>query len=191
MANSLIDGDGKLNVKNYNEKVRKQQEIFGKIDSAMATLELLPAFSESILKRPYSVSPLGLLFNIIKVLGVSEETLKEWIVEILVYVLPTVEIGIKASLLANIKSLISCNADPRIPLRFRKKASRSVYTSILTNVENAGNKRGIDINIDAIDPEGLLDLSPFTEPGLTYYFGCTDDSVHDTAIKKVVSKYDD
>jgi hypothetical protein len=191
MANSLIDGDGKLNVKNYNEKVRKQQEIFGKIDSAMATLELLPAFSESILKRPYSDSPLGLLFNIIKVLGVSEETLKEWIVEILVYVLPTVEIGIKASLLANIKSLISCNADPRIPLRFRKKASRSVYTSILTNVENAGNKRGIDINIDAIDPEGLLDLSPFTEPGLTYYFGCTDDSVHDTAIKKVVSKYDD
>ena len=196
MANSLIDGDGKLNVKNYNEKVRKQREVFSQIDSTMAILEKLPDFVDTTFdflnanSFTFSASPLGFLFNILHALGVDEETLKEWIVEILVYVLPTVEIGIKASLLANIKSLISCNADPRIPLRFRKKVSNSVYTNILTD-SRFNKDRGIDINIDAIDPQGLLDLSPFTEPGLLYYFGCTDDSVHDTAIKKVVSKYDD
>ena len=162
----------------------------------MAILEKLPDFVDTTLdflnanSFTFSASPLGFLFNILHALGVDEETLKEWIVEILVYVLPTVEIGIKASLLANIKSLISCNADPRIPLRFRKKVSNSVYTNILTD-SRFNKDRGIDINIDAIDPQGLLDLSPFTEPGLLYYFGCTDDSVHDTAIKKVVSKYDD
>ena len=197
MANSLIDGGGKLNVKNYNEKVRKQRETFSRIDSTMAILEKLPDFVDSTLdflnanSFTFSASPLGFIFNILKSLGVDEETLKEWIVEILVYVLPTVEIGIKASLLANIKTLISCNADPRIPLRFRKKISDSVYTNILTDVENAGNKRGIDINIDAIDPQGLLDLSPFTDPGKQYYFGCSDDSEFDQAINKVVSKYDD
>lgn len=197
MANSLIDGGGKLNVKNYNEKVRKQRETFSRIDSTMAILEKLPDFVDSTLdflnanSFTFSASPLGFIFNILKSLGVDEETLKEWIVEILVYVLPTVEIGIKASLLANIKSLISCNADPRIPLRFRKKVSESVYTNILTDIEDATNKRGIDINIDAIDPQRLLDLSPFTDPGKQYYFGCTDDSEFDSAIKKVVSKYGD
>ena len=197
MANSLIDGDGKLNVKNYNEKVRKQRETFSRIDATMAILEKLPDFVDSTLdilnanSFTFSASPLGFIFNILKSLGVPEETLKEWIVEILVYVLPAVEMGIKASLLSNIKPLISCNADPRIPIRFRKKISESVYTNILTDVDNAGNRRGIDINIDAIDPQGLLDLSPFTDPGKLYYFGCTDDTEFDSSIKKVVSKNGD
>jgi len=195
MANSLIDGDGKLNVKNYNEKVKKQREVFAKIDATMAILEKLPDFVDTGMdflnanSFNFSASPLGFIFNILKSLGVDEETLKEWIVEILIYVLPSVEIGVKASLLSNIKSLISCNADPRIPLKFRKKVSDSVYTNILGN--NKFEERGININIDAIDPQGLLDLSPFTEPGLLYYFGCTDESVYDSTIKKVVSKYDD
>jgi hypothetical protein len=174
MANSLIDGDGKLNVRNYNEKVRKQRETFAQIDLATSILETLPDFVDTTMdvinanSFTFSTSPLGFIFNIIHSLGVSEETLKEWIVNILVRVLPEVEIGVKATLLANIKSMISCNADPRIPLWMRKKVSDSVYTNVLTGL-NEG--RGIDINLDVIDPEGTLDLSPFTEPGKNYYFG--------------------
>lgn len=193
MANSVID-DKAVFTKYYNEKVRKQREVFSRIDSTMAILEKLPDFVDSTLdflnanSFTFSASPLGFLFNILKSLGVGEETLKEWIVEILVYVLPSVEIGVKASLLSNIKSLISCNADPRIPLRMRKKVSDSVYTNILTGLNE---HRGIDINIDAIDPQGMLDLSPFTEPGSKYYFGCNPDYMFDSTIKKVVSKYND
>lgn len=174
MANSLIDGDGKLNVRNYNEKVRKQRETFAQIDLATSILETLPDFVDTTMdvinanSFTFSTSPLGFIFNIIHSLGVSEETLKEWIVNILVKVLPEVEIGVKATLLANIKSTISCNADPRIPLRLRKKVTDSVYTNVLTGF-NEG--RGININLDAIDPDGMLDLSPFTEPGKNYYFG--------------------
>lgn len=187
MANSLLDKEGRLNTKNYNQKVRKQQEVFSKIDSTMAILEKLPTFVDTALDTlnansfTFSNSPLGFLFNILKSLGVDEETLKKWIVDILVYVLPTVEIGIKASLLANIKSLISCNSDPRIPLRMRKKISNDVFTNILT--DNTDNNRGIDINVEAIDPEGILDMSPFTEPGKQYYFGCTKDAVTDKVIQ--------
>ena len=185
---SLLDEQGRLNTKNYNEKVRKQRETFGYIDAAMATLEQLPAFSDELLNRNtfvFSESPLGFLFNIIRVLGVSEETLKKWIVEILVYVLPTVEIGLKAALLSNIKKLISCNSDPRIPLRLRKKVTDSVYTNILTGYNE---ERGLYINPDAIDPEGILNLSPFTQPGMMYYFGCTNEAVHDSTIQGVESE---
>ena len=193
MAKPLIE-NGRLNTKNYNEKVRKQQEVFSQIDSTMAILEKLPTFVDTALDAlnansfTFSNSPLGFLFNILKTLGVSEEELKKWIVEILVYVLPTVEIGIKASLLSNIKSLVSCNADPRIPLRMRKRVSDSVFTNILT--ESESNRRGIDINIEAIDPEKILDLSPFTEPGMHYYFGCTTAAVHDSVILDVDSDVD-
>ncbi len=188
----------RLNVNKYNEKVSKQLEVFSKIDTYMATLEMLPSFTESaidFLSRDsfsftYSDSALGFIFNILHSLGVDEEKLKEWIVEILVYVLPTVEVGIKASLLSSIKSIISCNSDPRIPLWLRKRITDSVYTNIV-HVFDESDKRGLDINVDAIDPEGILDLSPFTQPGMAYYFGCTNENIHDTSIKKVVSKYDD
>ena len=174
MSNSLLNKDGTLNASNYNQKVNKQRETFSQIDSTMAILEKLPDFVDTTMDGlnansfMFSMSPLGFIFNIIKALGVDEETLKEWIVEILVYVLPAVEIGVKASLLANIKSLISCNTDPRIPLKLRKKISENVYTNILTGLNE---DRGININVDAIDPEGMLNLSPFTEPGMYKYFG--------------------
>ena len=178
MANSLINSDGRLNVENYNEKVRMQREAFNEIDRAMASLEKLPAYTDYAMNALYgdyfrfSYNPLGFLFNIIRVLGVSEDELKEWITEILVYTLPTVEIGVKAALLANLKALISCNADPRIPLKLRKKVNPNVYTNILTGFNE---DRGIDINIDAIDPNGILDMSPFTKPGENYYFGIPDE----------------
>lgn len=185
-----------LNVNKYNEKVSKQLEVFSKIDTTMAILEKLPSFTDTALSYLnsnsfiYSDSALGFVFNILHSLGVDEEKLKEWIVEILVYVLPTVEVGIKASLLSNIKSIISCNSDPRIPLWLRKRITDSVYTNTV-HLFDESDKRGLDINVDAIDPEGILDLSPFTQPGMSYYFGCTNENVSDTSIKKVVSKYDD
>ena len=178
MANSLLNSNGTLNVENYNEKVRKQRETFSKIDAAMASLEKLPAYTNYGMNFLYgdsfsfSYNPLGFLFALIRVLGVDEETLREWITEILVYTLPAVEIGVKAALLANLKGLISCNADPRIPLRLRKRLMANIYTNILTGLKS---DRGIDINIDAIDPNGILDLSPFTEPGSNYYFGIPED----------------
>jgi len=192
----MADTKKRLNVDKYNEKVSKQLEVFSKIDTTMAILEKLPSFTDTALSYLnsnsfiYSDSALGFVFNILHSLGVDEEKLKEWIVEILVYVLPTVEVGIKASLLSNIKSIISCNSDPRIPLWLRKRITDNVYTNIVNAFDNT-DKRGLDINVDAIDPEGILDLSPFTQPGMTYYFGCTDYSVHDNSIKNVVSKYDD
>ena len=183
----------------YNRGTAQQREVFSRLDSAMSLLEKLPYFADdgiSInLDTPsgsygfytngknfgLSASPLAFLFNIIQALGVDEGTLKEWIIELLVRVLPAVEVGVKASLLANIKSIVSCSSDPRIPLKFRKRVG---FNSVLGNNALTDIDRGIKIPVAAIDPNGILNLSPFTEPGLLKYFGCMSDTVYDEAIRK-------
>ena len=131
MANNLIDKGGKLNKENYNKKAEQQQEIFAQIDANMAILEKMPDLVDVGLdflnadSFVFSQNPLELLFKIIKKLGVTEDELKEWITNILIEVLPSVEIGVKAFLISNIKSIISCNFDPRIPWKLRKKAGGS------------------------------------------------------------------
>jgi len=179
----------------YYKKVQKQREVFNKLDTALSILELLPSLSTDDYLDVYlgnygislskdginfSLSPLNFLFSILKTLGVSEKALREWIVEILVYTLPAVETGVKATLLSNIKSLVSCNTDPRIPLEFRKRTTNSIFSD--------NSERGFNIPIDAIDPNGILDLSPFTKPGILKYFGCVSDSVYDETIKKEIEK---
>lgn len=181
MANNLIDKSGKLNEEEYNKKVRQQQEAFGQIDSAMAILEKLPYMANRD-TFTYSTNPMGLLFKILAKLGVPEEKLREWIVEFLTYTLPEVEMGFKAILLANIKGLISCNSDPRIPWYLRKKIGGTVYADLLA-AGTASAERGFDISINMIDPFGMLDLSPFTKPGNGYYFGCSQEVDEDSNSK--------
>ena len=186
MANNLIDKGGKLNYDNYRKKVEKQQETFATIDASMAILEKMPELIDVGLdflnadSFTFATNPMEFLFNILKALGVEEDKLKEWLTEILIKALPAVEVGVKAFLLSNIKSIISCNFDPRIPWQLRKKAGDTVYIDLL---RGAYGKRGMDISLSAIDPEGMLDLSPFTEPGQEYYFGQSEDINEDSNSK--------
>ena len=69
-------------------------------------------------------------------------------------------------------------------MKYRKKTGDSIF--------NKEYERGFKIPIDAIDPNGILDLSPFTEPGLLKYFGCVPDSVYERAFQEAAdSKLDD
>ena len=187
MANNLIDKNGKVNTEGLRKKREKQQEAFASIDAAMAILEKMPDLVDVGLdflnadSFTFATNPMDFLFNILKALGVSEEKLKEWITDILVAALPAVEVGVKGFLLSNIKSIISCEFDPRIPWYIRKKAGDSVYIDFVRNP--AAFERGIDIGLNVIDPEGILDLSPFTEPGLKYYFGQSEDVNEDSNSK--------
>lgn len=183
MADNLIDKSGKLNQEAYNKQVENQKDAFAKIDSVMAVLEKLPYMVDSdSITLGYSTNPMGFLFKLLSKLGVPEEKLREWITEFLIYTLPEVEIGFKAILLANIKAIISCNSDPRIPWFLRKKVGDSIYADLLAP-GSAAAERGFDISISMIDPMGSLDLSPFTEPGNSYYFGCSQDVDEDSNSK--------
>jgi hypothetical protein len=103
------------------------------------------------------------LLNLLSYTGPMDEIIS-WIANVLVYVLPEIEIAVKALLLSNIKSTLACNSDPRIPAKYRKNYAY-------------GNNYGININLSEIDLYNMLDVSPFTDEGKNVYFGVQYNSV--------------
>lgn len=96
-------------------------------------------------------NPFAFLLEILKSLGVTDEEIIKWLVNLIKYELPLIELGIKGILLSNMKSLISCAIDPRIPKWMREE--------------------GVSIPIFQVDPTYKLRISPFTEEGSLLYFG--------------------
>lgn len=177
MAELPLATNGNVNKPFDSKKYKKMAETFGKIDSAMAVLEKLPYFVQDArygFTIPYYNTPLGYLFQLLHTIGVSDEDIKKWILDILINVLPTIEMGVKASLLSSFKSIISCNADVRIPYQYRKPPKPfNDKVNVNYGIYNAElEARGINIPLQSIDPNGILALSPFTSPGFYKYFGC-------------------
>lgn len=102
-----------------------------------------------------SQSVTDFLTNIASFLDIGIREVIKWIANIIVSVLPALEVSIKMLLLTNIKKLVSCSIDPRIPDEFR------------TN--------GIYLNEAIIDPRRVLMASPFSKWGRYMYFGCFND----------------
>ena len=95
------------------------------------------------------------LSNIIAYLDIQMAAVIEWIAGIIVGVLPALEISVKMLLLTNIKKMVSCAADPRIPEEWR------------TN--------GVILNEAQVDPRQILKTSPYSKWGKYLYFGQTKD----------------
>ena len=107
-------------------------------------------------------TPFGFLVNIFQMLG-SYDSMIEWLTNFLVKSLPALEITIKGVILSNLRNLLTCNIDPRLPDIYRKDEIASLSQSAYGN--------GIFVNIDSIDFSHMLDMSPLTEDGCVYYFG--------------------
>lgn len=104
-----------------------------------------------------------LLIELLTLVGVSKEDMVNFLTKYLTYLMPALEVGVKTLLLTNLKGMISCSYDPRIPENLRKYNPRG---------ENATetNRRGIDIGVESIDLIGKLSKSPFGD-GKNLYFG--------------------
>lgn len=83
-------------------------------------------------------------------IGIKE--LINWMANIIVVMLPAIEVSVKMLLLTNIKKMVSCVIDPRIPDYMRNE--------------------GILLNESLIDPRRILQTSPFSKWGKYSYFGC-------------------
>ena len=103
-------------------------------------------------------TPFGFLVNIFQMLG-SYDSMIEWLTNFLVKSLPALEITIKGVILSNLRNMMTCNIDPRIPDIYRKIETSSM------------GQNGIFVNIDSIDFAHILDMSPLSEEGCSYYFG--------------------
>jgi hypothetical protein len=94
--------------------------------------------------------------------GVKYEDLLRFLTDFLTYTLPVLEISVKTVLLTNLKNMISCSVDPRIPDKYRKRLHCN---------EAFVNDYGIDISVESIDFMDKLSENPLSDFGKEMYFG--------------------
>ena len=153
-----------------------QEDAIAAIDVAKAMEKVIYVTeymaNSSLIGTVKTKRPIEFLVALLKSLGVSYEDLQEWLVKFLVYIVPILEISVKTILLTNLKNMVSCSVDPRIPELFRKQHKA------ITNNTDTSQEYGIDINIESIDFMDKLSVSPLSDYGRTLYFASenVDDS---------------
>ena len=148
---------------------KMQEEAMASIDTAKALVDKVLTIMEIMVVDPsvaltFSSNPIGYLIQLLKHLGVTREEIELWLTNFLIYIIPVLEIAVKAILLTNLKNMISCSVDPRIPEKYRKQHKA------ITNY-NTSQEYGIDINIESIDFMDKLSINPLGKFGSNWYFG--------------------
>ena len=149
-------------------------EALSKIDMAQAMADkvlIILDLIQSNKSYPLDRNAMSFLMNILKRLGVSFDVIEEWLTNFLVYVIPVLELSTKAYLLSNLKNMVGCSTDPRIPEKYRKKHKSQDDTE-------SSQERGIDIDIESIDYLDKLSISPLSDNGKGLYFGL--DGINDS-----------
>ena len=149
-------------------------EALSKIDMAQAMADkvlIILDLIQSNKSYPLDLNAMSFLMDILKSLGVSFYVIEEWLTNFLVYVIPTLELSTKAYLLSNLKNMVGCSTDPRIPEKYRKKHKSQDDTE-------SSQERGIDIDIESIDYLDKLSISPLSDDGKGLYFGL--DGINDS-----------
>lgn len=136
-----------------------KREVLASIDAILTMIEKYPSLSADGLAENITVSPFDFLLSIIGKKTKDSEMI-EWLVNILTKSLPTIELGVKGALLANLKRVIDCNCDPRIPEWIRMNPSNPTDPD-----------RGFYINLRGIDYNNILLNSPVSKYGQNKYFG--------------------
>ena len=152
-----------------NSTKAMQQEAIAIIDVAKTLVDKVKIITDVMKFSPaisfnVSASPIEYLLKLLDRAGITYEEIRLFIVNFLIYALPAVEISVKAILLTNLKKMISCSSDPRIPEKYRKR-HKKVYDY------NTSQEYGIDINIESIDINDKLSISPLSDAGYEWYFG--------------------
>ena len=148
---------------------KMQEEAMASIDTAKALVDKVLTIMEIMVVDPsvaltFSSNPIGYLIQLLKHLGVTREEIELWLTNFLIYIIPVLEISVKAILLTNLKSMISCSVDPRIPEKYRKRHKAPTDY-------NKSQEYGIDINIESIDFMDKLSINPLGKFGSDWYFG--------------------
>lgn len=148
---------------------QRQEETMASIDTAKALIDKVVTIMEIASVKPsialtFSTNPIGFLIQLLKHLGITREEIELWLTNFLILTIPTIEVGVKSILLTNLKKMISCSIDPRIPEQYRKQ-HKDPSTS------QTSQEYGIDINIESIDLLDKLSINPLGEFGSQWYFG--------------------
>lgn len=146
-----------------------QLETMATIDAAKVLVDKVLSILQLVTISPslsltFATNPIGFLLQMLEHLGVTYEDLRGFLSDFLIYVIPVLEISVKAILLTNLKNMITCTTDPRIPEKYRKQHKA-------TDDPNSSQEYGIDIGLEAIDFFNKLSISPLSDEGKNWYFG--------------------
>lgn len=142
----------------------EQLELLAYLDGIMACINNYPMFNPQIpfLDDGVAVNVMSLLLQLLDKFYTEEEII-DFLVKILVYELPAIELAIKAVILSNLKLSISCNIDPWIP---------DIWRQHMYMPEQ--DKQGVETNpclipIPNIDYRNMFNINPVSEKGKQYY----------------------
>lgn len=145
-----------------NNGIFKKGELKRKTTALVATAKAVgqrvkPYVDETkkLYKQYQSGNALSLLFELLQQVGVSKKEVIDFLANYLTYALPPLELATKSLLLANLKGMSSCSADPRIPDKYRK-------LHVTNDDENSAVQNGIDIDVESIDLFSKLAMSPLS-----------------------------
>jgi len=110
--------------------IDQKSEIFGKIAAARTVAEGLPKLvtNPSFPSINNDGDSIAFLVDLLKSL-VGIEKLREVIVDTLTYKLDDMEVDIKKSMKASLKTLVNCGVDPSIP-NFLKSSGSGISTEV-------------------------------------------------------------
>lgn len=150
------------NTRKDQQETLSNVSVANVINKVLSTIEFYLATGQNIIDNP-----IRFLLDILSRIGVTTDELREWLTTLLVTVVPAMELAVKAALLTNLKNMVSCSTDPRIPNKYRKlhKAATDYNTS---------QEYGIDISLESIDFFNKLSINPLSEEGKNWYFGLND-----------------
>ena len=105
-------------------------EAMASVDTAKAMVDKVLTIMGILTATPslsltFATNPIGFLLQMLKHVGVTYEELRDWLANFLVFVIPVMEVSVKAVLLTNLKNMVSCSIDPRIPDKYRKQCDRN------------------------------------------------------------------
>lgn len=146
-----------------DKKLSNKETTFGLLNSAITLCNNFPTLSNVNSLVTTNLNPFDYLLNIYFLVGDKDKLLK-WLSVLLTYSLPIIELAIKGILLSNLKNMISCSLDPRIPDEMRLDLN-DIFGS------STNDRKGIIFSMSNIDIFDMLTISPFTEIGKTMYFG--------------------
>ena len=132
--------------------IDKKKKIFGNIGAARTLVDGLPKLklSSSFPSINNGGNPITFLTDLIKSL-IGYEALVSSLVDILSHAVPEIELEVKKSLKAELKSIVSCGVNPSLP-------------SWITSIGN-----GIVIKVDKVDFLDLLKIDPTSISGKLMY----------------------
>lgn len=123
------------------EKLAKEQDEEGDTDGAKKTRKKIKRLKASNKLSNATKNSMDFLVKVMSYLDIGIELVIQWIAKFIEIYVPILEVAVKMLLLTNIKKMVSCAIDPRIPDEWR------------TN--------GIILNEAMIDPRRILEASPF------------------------------